>query len=141
MLLATEEAFVVDNLSNKLQLIPVGASLGTCKVVDRMKDAEVKPGGLPVVGKGVPPHLQESFQSSTVCLSVKEHTLQVGQLLTCYADVLSKRDHDLRKTNFIQHHIHTVDSWPIRQPPRKIAPAQRMELEEAVQEVEGARCD
>lgn len=83
---------------------------------------------------GVPPHLQDLLQRSSVCLS-GEQVDEVGKVLTQYADVFSKGDHDLGRTSLVKHHIHTGDSRPVKLPPRRIAPARRLEVEKAVEEL------
>ena len=59
----------------------------------------------------------------------------LAELLRSYADVFSSGDFDLGRTGLVKHHINTGDSLPIKQPPRRIAPAKRQEMEKAVNEL------
>lgn len=82
----------------------------------------------------VPPHLQDLMQRSAVYLSW-EQINEVKEVLTQYADVFSKGDHDLSRTSLVKHQIHTGDSRPVKLPPRRIAPARRVEVEKTVEEL------
>ena len=82
----------------------------------------------------VPSHLLDLLQRSSACLS-REQVDEVRNVLTQYADVFSKGDHDLGRTSLVKHHIHTGDSRPVKLPPRRIAPARRLEVEKAVEEL------
>ena len=82
----------------------------------------------------VPAHLLDLLQRSSACLS-REQVDEVRNVLTQYADVFSKGDHDLGRTSLVKHHIHTGDSRPVKLPPRRIAPARRLEVEKAVEEL------
>ncbi|XP_063875862.1 uncharacterized protein LOC135108633 [Scylla paramamosain] len=83
---------------------------------------------------GVPPHLQDLLQRSSACLS-GEQVDEVKEVLTLYADVFSQGDNDLGRTSLVKHRIHTGDSRPVKLPPRRIAPARRLEVEKAVEEL------
>ncbi len=129
-----EVRVVVANLSSEPRDVREGALMGTCEVVQREKSTEVMPSGPRVCDTEVPSHLQDLWQRSVVCLT-EEQAGEVGQLLSRYADVFSKGDHDLGCTDLVKHHIHTGDARPIKTPPRRIAPARRIEMEKAVEEL------
>ena len=52
-----------------------------------------------------------------------------------YADVFGDGPEDVGRTNKIQHRIHTGDSAPIRQHPRRIPAAHREEAQSLVKEM------
>ena len=68
-------------------------------------------------------------EESAADLSVGEKEL-FYHLLLSYADVMAFSTADLGKTNRLQHHIRTGNTNPIRQPVRRIPPAQRQEVKQ-----------
>ena len=82
----------------------------------------------------IPDHLQELMQRSAKYLR-PEQTVRLPNLLSAYADIFAKGDLDLGCTNLVQHRIITVNSRPIKHAPRRIAPAKRREMEDAVGEL------
>lgn len=85
----------------------------------------------------LPSHLEDLATRSTVHLS-ETQTIATRQLLAKYADVFSSGDLDLGRTSLVKHAIYTRDSPPIKQPPRRVAPAKREEMLRAVQEMAAA---
>ena len=85
----------------------------------------------------LPPHLEDLATRSTTHLS-EVQTMATHQLLAQYADVFSSSDLDLGRTSLVKHAIHTRDSPPIKQPPRRVALAKREEMQRAVQEMAAA---
>ena len=65
----------------------------------------------------------------------QEESTQLYKLLDEYQDVCSKGDHDLGKTTLVEHHINTEDARPIRQPLRRINPAQRPIVDQKIAEM------
>ena len=129
-----EVKVLVANFSHKVQEIPAGAILGTCEEVERDQGATVAMQCGEFSNNQVPKHLQELMQRSAECLG-PEQTARLRKLLSSYADVFAKDDLDLGCTNLVQHHIITGNSPPIKQAPRRIAPAKRQEMETAVGEL------
>ncbi|XP_063884686.1 uncharacterized protein LOC135113361 [Scylla paramamosain] len=133
----TKEAHVeVANLSSEPREAPDGALMDTCEVVQREDCMSVVPRDPWEGDMEVPSHQQDSWQRSITGL-LEEQAREVGQLLSRYADVFSKRDHDLCCTVLGKHHINTGDARPIKTPPRRIAAARRIEMEKEVEELKG----
>ena len=85
----------------------------------------------------LPEYLKDLVARSTTKLTA-DQVDKVRKLLTHYADVFSSGDLDLGRTSLVQHHIYTRDSPHIKQPPRRVPPAKREEMQRAVQEMEAA---
>ncbi len=99
-----------------------------------MELAHKEPGSGPkemAVTHGFSAHLEDVWNRSVVCLD-KKQAVQLGKLIQKYADVFSSGDLDLRHTNLVKHHINTGNHPPIKQPPRRVAPARRQEMEKIV---------
>ena len=56
-------------------------------------------------------------------------------LLLSYADVLACSAADIGRTNRLQHHIHTGDATPIRQPVRRVSPHRREEVRQLLNQM------
>lgn len=82
----------------------------------------------------VPAYLRDLLSRSATRLDHRQAAC-LAELLRSYADVFSSGDFDLGRTGLVKHHINTGDSLPIKQPPRRIAPAKRQEMEKAVNEL------
>ena len=54
---------------------------------------------------------------------------QVRTVLCEFSDLFYQEQHDLGKTDVIQHQINTGDATPLRQPPRKMPLARRREAQ------------
>jgi len=85
----------------------------------------------------LPPHLEDVACRSAAHLS-EAQTKVMRQLLAQYADVFSSGNMDLGRTSLVKHTIYTRDGPPIKQPPRRVAPAKREEMQRAVQEMAAA---
>lgn len=82
----------------------------------------------------VPDHLQDIYERTKRSIG-ERHENQIVELLTAYEDVFSKGDHDIGRTDKIQHSIHTTCAAPIRQRPRRPPMGQRGEIEKQVNDM------
>ena len=57
------------------------------------------------------------------------------KLLNQYSDIFSTDNNDLGRTKMLNHSIHTGDSQPVRQQPRRMAPSQKQHLKGLLQEM------
>ena len=127
-------AVLVANLDDEDRQIPAGATVGSCEVVELAQEA---PGSVYVrktATRGLPAHLQDLWSRSMVCLD-QEQAARLEELLWKYADVFSSGDLDVGRTSLVKHHINTGNHPPVKQPPRRVAPARRQEMEKAVGEL------
>ena len=85
----------------------------------------------------IPEHLQDLYQRSISGLNPGQQR-QVCNLLCEFSDLFSQGQHDLGKTDAIQHRINTGDAAPLRQPPRRVPLAKRREAQQAVEEMHNA---
>ena len=85
----------------------------------------------------VPEHLRELYQRSILKLNTNQQQ-QVRTLLCEFSDLFSRGQHDLGRTDVIQHQINTGDATPLRQPPRRMPLARRREAQQAVEEMHKA---
>ena len=85
----------------------------------------------------VPEHLRELYQRSILKLNPNQQQ-QVRTLLCEFSDLFSRGQHDLGRTDVIQHQINTGDATPLRQPPRRMPLARRREAQQAVEEMHKA---
>src|SRR5438552_469167 len=76
----------------------------------------------------------EEFQLDTSKLHVWE-LKELCELFDEYADVCSSGDHDLRHAIGVEHYIDTADTRPIKQPLRRINPAQRPVVDQKINEM------
>ena len=60
----------------------------------------------------------------------QRHALE--SVLVAYADVFAETSEDVGRTSMIQHRIHTHDTAPIRQQPRRVPPARREQAQSLV---------
>jgi len=114
--------------------MPAGLALGKCEEVVRAGSPEGQCESLQENSTEVPLFLRDLRQRSTACLT-EQQAVRLERLLVNYADVFSQGDHDLGRTSLVKHRIHTGNSAPVKQPPRRIAPAQRDEVERSVNEL------
>ncbi|XP_063876911.1 uncharacterized protein LOC135109462 [Scylla paramamosain] len=124
---------LVANLADEERQIPAGAAVRSCEAVEL---AHKVPGSGPkemAVTHGFSAHLEDVWNRSIVCLD-KEQAVQLEKLLQKYTDVSSPGDLDLGRTNLVKHRINTGNHPPIKQPPRRVAPARCQEMEKAVGE-------
>ena len=71
--------------------------------------------------------LPHPFQDPGTDLSSGEREM-FYELLLSYIDVMAWSNADLRRTDKLQHHIHTGDAHPVRQSVRRIPPHRREEV-------------
>ena len=76
-------------------------------------------------------HMKDLISRTVAGLDSQYHE-QVEKLLTDYSDVFSSSTYDIGRTDKIKHQIHTGDAVPVRQPPRRKPPEQRIEIERQV---------
>ncbi|XP_038053996.1 uncharacterized protein LOC119726413 [Patiria miniata] len=62
-------------------------------------------------GEELPKHLQDLFERGTAKVEATYHE-DVRKCLVDFQDVLSKGDHDIGRTDVVQHHISTGDAKP-----------------------------
>ena len=127
---------LIANLSDKTREIPAGAKLGTCEEVElQMEQQEsgvlAEPSGQP---GPLPVHLQDLSRRSATNLT-QDQAERMQQTLNQYADVFSRDDKDLGRTDLVKHSIRTGNSLPIKHTPRRIAPARREEMKKLVTEL------
>jgi hypothetical protein len=84
--------------------------------------------------KNVPEQLQNLYEASIEELPEAYHA-RVGELLTEFKDVFSTGDGDLGKTGAVKHHINTGTAPPIRQKPRRLAPAMQAEADKQIKDM------
>ena len=60
---------------------------------------------------------------------------KINAVLHEFSDVISTGDDDLGHTTLAQHRIDTGDAAPIRQPPRRLAPCQREDVQKLVSDM------
>lgn len=113
----------VGNFSSRPAEIKAGTVIGRCV------DAECKTFSADVPEASVlPPFLYDLFSRSTVHLTASE-AQQVKELLARFAVAFSSGDTDLGCTDIVQHTIDTGIHRPIKIAHRRVAPAQREELQ------------
>ena len=83
---------------------------------------------------GIPDHLVALYNKSTQDLDVNAKE-QVRKLLCEYADIFSRDQSDLGRTDLVKHTIETGDAHPIQQPPRRLPLALRKEADKAITEM------
>ena len=115
----------VMNLSSESQRIGQETSLAHC---------EPNPHNTCNVWEQLPEHLQKLYERSTTGLST-EQKQELHVLLGDYADIFSQGSGDLGKTDIITHSIHTGDSAPVRQLPRRLPLIQRDAAQKAIQDM------
>ena len=114
----------------------------TGMLVATLQSVEMPTLGVESVGGGdpteVPVEKQEILwdlvENSGADLSSGEKEL-FYHLLLSYADVLACSAADLGRTNRLQHHIHTGDATPIRQPVRRVSPHRREEVRQLLNQM------
>ncbi|KAK4309250.1 hypothetical protein Pmani_007956 [Petrolisthes manimaculis] len=80
----------------------------------------------------LPEHLWDLAKRSTSCLT-EEQAKKTLKALAQYADVFSRGDMDLGRTALVKHSVNTGNSSPVKQAPRRVAPAKREEMQQAVE--------
>ena len=85
-------------------------------------------------GKTLPTHVRDLAARSSAKLT-PEQKQALERVLCEYADVFSQGDHDLGRTSLVKHTINTANHAPIKQPPRRVAPAKREEMQRLVEEM------
>ena len=66
----------------------------------------------------------DEFQLNDTSLT-QHHIAELWELFDEFKDVCSEGDHDLGRTTFVEHEINMGNAQPIKQPLRRINPAQR----------------
>jgi len=76
----------------------------------------------------MPEHMTDLYQRSIQHLSEDQQST-VFKLLSEYSDLFSKHSNDIGHTKLVEHHTDTGNEKPIRQTPRRIPFAKRVEAE------------
>ena len=80
-----------------------------------------------------PEHMRGLLDQALRTCDSDHQVTRVTQLLTSYADVFSKDDEDVGRTDLVRHAIPVAPgTTPIRQPPRRLGPEKDKEVEEQV---------
>ena len=124
---------LVANFSDEHRTIPAGAQVGTCEEI-AMEERPSKSESFPV-GSGFPKHLVGLAERSASHLT-QQQRMKMEDTLQEFADVFSKGDADLGRTGLVKHRIDTGDARPIKHVPRRIPPARREEMQQAVKDME-----
>lgn len=82
----------------------------------------------------VPDHLKAIYTESVKCIPEENH-MQVQKLLTTYADVFSKSDDDIGRTNLVKHDIDTGDARPVKQRSRRMPLVHQEEIDKQVKDL------
>ena len=82
----------------------------------------------------LPNHMRDLYERSVVGLGTPERG-EVYELLTEFSDLFSSGPQDLGCTDLVQHRIHTGQTPPIHQPPRRLPLSKREEAEMAIQDM------
>ncbi|MPC87815.1 hypothetical protein E2C01_082691 [Portunus trituberculatus] len=131
------------NVEAPLLLIDAARSSGRSREAAR-ESLEQSPGLGCYVARGermdgteerqLPTHVWDLAARSTTQLNpMQKQALE--QLLSKYADLFSHGDHDLGHTALVKHTINTAGHAPIKQPPRRVAPAKREKMQRLVEEM------
>ena len=94
-----------------LQQVEVVETEGQCELNQFQDDSELVPEYIQKLVDGVDGSIPESS-----CLALRS-------ILMKHADVFSKNENDLGKTDILMHHIDTGEARPVRQPLRRFPPA------------------
>ena len=79
----------------------------------------------------IPPHLKIMLSESETCLN-EEQKMKSREFILKNANLFSKDDGDLGRTNIVEHTIDTGDSKPIKLPPYRIPLAKRLAAEKEI---------
>ena len=82
----------------------------------------------------LPQHLADLYERSSELLSSDEQKRLV-EVLTEYSDVFSKDDFDIGNSNLVEHKIETGDAKPVKNNPRRFAPAVNAAADVIVQDL------
>lgn len=123
------------NFSEEQRTIHAGTKVGVCEeisgeveIIEERQEGGQRGGQrMAAPGRSVPAHLVDLARRSMKCLSADQRG-KMQEMLCCYADVFSKDDLDLGKTDLVKHHIDTGDAVPIKHAPRGIPPLKRAEI-------------
>lgn len=87
-----------------------------------------------IVSWRIPEHLRDLIRRSVIHL-MEDQAVRMQQTLVQFSDVFSKGDLDLGRTGLGKHKINIGNNPPIKHAPRRIAPAKREEMLQAVKEL------
>ena len=82
----------------------------------------------------IPKHLQKLYEESVKDIPEEYHA-NVAALLIEYQDVFSTGDGDIGKTGVVKHRINTGNAPPIKQKPRRLAPAMQAEADKQINDM------
>ena len=125
----------VVNLSSEPRKICRGSEVASCGPVESVlhQQPDFSPdsqGG----GRALLDHLQDRYARSVEGLS-NEQQNQLRELLHKFQDIFSRGPHDLGRMGLAKHMMNTGNAVPVRQPPRRLAFAQREKAFKAVEEI------
>ena len=124
------------NPSDDARVVRKGTTVGTVEAVEVESVVPLSQVGAGEVNDNLPKHLYDLYERSKVNLSEDYHD-EVKSCLSDYQDVFSSGDHDIGKTNVVEHHIHTGDARPVKERPRRHPLCNQ---EEIVRQVENDHC-
>ncbi len=134
----TEVPVRVLNVSEYPRHYKRGADLAACSPVTSVAGHSGRPEGDDATDKlrctQLPDFLNHLYYRSVANLPERQKAA-VYDLLCSYADVFSQGPDDLGRTNLVEHRVHTGDSTPIRQPPRRLPPIKQEAANKAIQEM------
>ena len=122
------------NFGEEERIIHAGTKVGVCEEVEIPGEKEEGRRMKVTPGSSVPEHLTDLAERSAVELSADQRR-EMEAMLCCYADVFSKNDLDLGRTDLVEHHINTGDAVPIKHAPRRISPTKRAEINREVRKL------
>ncbi|KAK3889073.1 hypothetical protein Pcinc_006948 [Petrolisthes cinctipes] len=128
-----EVPVVVANFSREPQKIKEGELVGLCQEMDHeWHQWKVCKRSVVKEDDNLPDHIHDLFLRSCQCLDDSQVS-PLRELLVQFADIFSTSDLDLGCTDMVEHSINTGDRLPIKQPARRMAPAQRQEMEKVME--------
>ncbi|XP_050710864.1 uncharacterized protein LOC126995392 isoform X2 [Eriocheir sinensis] len=137
---AAEVPVVVANVSFSPKKIEQGTMVGLCQEIDQEPRTCVCRRTLTKPQEELPDYLRDLFDRSSRCLE-EPQVEQLRELLVRNANVFSTGDLDLGCTDLEEHHIDTGSHRPVKQAPRRMAPARRKEMGEIICELRERICE
>lgn len=124
------------NLSQEPYQIKKGALLAACEpVLSVLSDAADQTQTKQPAAGALPVHMAPLFTKAAPSLLPPQRDA-LCVLLHEYADLFSQGPHDLGTTELTEHRIDTGDARPLRQAPRRLPPAKRVEAQKAIHEMQ-----
>ena len=124
----------VANFSSRPRKVKERATVGLLHETDQEPQIHACRRSLAKPQRELPYHLRNLFTRSSQCLE-RPQVERLRVLLAKNADVFSTGDLDLGCTDLVEHHIDTGSHRPVKQAPRRIAPARRQEMEKVMEDL------